>query len=236
MSQRTCNWMIGLSVFLMLGAGCAREATEKVAEAGRDIDDAWKAEKNAAVRLMTQSVDASARQIEEMRAKAAAFEQAAANDAARAWRRMADGLEAERVAAARDLQAAEGAAKEVWEGAHTAAKAATQRLERAGKRAAALTAETKDEFVAEARAIVAEGEQELTWARAQLAAASDATRKDWQTLVADLEARQKRAAAELHRIEAADASALAELRHGFVAAYHDLADASKRARQRLAEA
>lgn len=236
MSQCKCNWMIGLSVFLMLGAGCAREATEKVAEAGRDLEAAWKAEKDAAVKLMTQSVDASARQVEEMRAKAAALEHGASNDAAKAWRRVAEGLEAERVAAARDLQAAEGAAKEAWDGAHTAAKAAVQRLERAGKRAAALAGDTKDEFVAEARGIVREGEQELAWARAQLAAAGDATRKDSQALVADLEAKQKKAAAELQRIETADAKAWAELRHGFVAAYHDLADAGTRARQRLAEA
>ena len=108
-------------------------------------------------------------------------------------------------------------------------------VERAGARIAAFASESKDEFVAEARAAVEEAERDLGWAKDQLAKADDAARADWQALVDELEEHQRRAVAELEKIEEAEEDAWAELRHGFIAAYHDLKVASSRAAERLAE-
>ena len=112
---------------------------------------------------------------------------------------------------------------------------AIQELERAGARAAAFAAEEKDKFMAEAKAVVEESERELAWAKEQLAKADDAARAEWQHLVDELEEKHDKAVAELTAIENAAEGAWAELRHGFVNAYHDLKVASKLAMEQLGQ-
>jgi SWI/SNF-related matrix-associated actin-dependent regulator 1 of chromatin subfamily A len=226
--------MLAVVVIGLVATGCARKAEEKVAEAGQDLKDAWRAERDAAVTTLKKSVEASAQEAERLREGIAGLEREAKRDAAAVARRTLDGLEATRAAAAREIAALERAEEHAWKAAHETAVAAARKIEQAGARAARFAAATKDEFVAEARAAVQEGERELAWARDRLAAAGEATRAEAQALVNDLDAKQRKAAAELRRVENASEGAWAEMRHGFVAAYHDLADASARARERLA--
>jgi len=234
MRQGRRGWMLAVVVIGLVATGCARKAEEKVAEAGQDLKDAWRAERDAAVTTLKKSVEASAQEAERLREGIAGLEREAKRDAAAVARRTLDGLEATRAAAAREIAALERAEEHAWKAAHETAVAAARKIEQAGARAARFAAATKDEFVAEARAAVQEGERELAWARDRLAAAGEATRAEAQALVNDLDAKQRKAAAELRRVENASEGAWAEMRHGFVAAYHDLADASARARERLA--
>jgi hypothetical protein len=226
--------MLVVVVLALVAGGCARKAEEKVAEAGQDLKDAWKAERDAAVATLKKSVEISAREAERLREGVAGLEREAKREAAAVARRTLDGLEASRAAAVREIAALESAEENAWKAAHDRAVGVARTFEQAGARAVRFAAATKDEFVAEARVAVQEGERELAWARERLAAADEATRAEALALVNDLEAKQKKAAAELRRVENAGEAAWAEMRHGFVAAYHDLADASVRARERLA--
>jgi hypothetical protein len=228
------GWVFVLVALGLGTASCARKAEEKVAEAGQDLKDAWKAERDAAVSTLKKGVAASAREAERLREGIAGLEAQAKRDAAAVAKRTLDGLEAARVTAEREVAALELAGEQGWKAANEMAAGAVRTLEQTGARAARFAAGTRDEFVAEARAVVQEGERELAWARDRLASAEQASRAEAQALVSDLEAKQKRAVAELRRVEAAGEGAWAEMRHGFVAAYHDLAEASARARERLA--
>lgn len=233
MFHRHLSWMILILVSLALVVGCAPKASEKVVEAEKDLEEAWKAERDAAVSEMKKGIDGASREIELMRARAVELERAAQADAAAAWNSAADRLAEARDAAAREVQVLEKAGAEAWESTKQAAAATTRTLERASARAAAFAADAKEEFVAEARAAVEEVDRELAWAKEKLAAADGAVRKEWQVLVDELERERNRTVAELHKIEEAAADAWAEMRHGFVAAYHDLRDASKRAMKSL---
>jgi len=227
--------MILVFAVLLLSMGCAPKAADKVGEAEHDLAEAWEAERDAAVAEMKASIDATSREIEKMHERIAELEAEGQAEAAEAWRRTAAGLEAARDAAAREVEVLEKAGAEAWESTKDSAAAAIKELERVGERAAAFASEAKDEFVAEARAAVEEGERELAWAKEKLAEADEAAREDWQKVVNKLEQKQRKLVAELQKIEEAGSDAWAELRHGFVAAYHDLRDASKRAMKRLGE-
>jgi hypothetical protein len=218
----------------LVATGCARKAEEKVAEAGQDLKDAWKAERDAAVAGLKKGLEASAQEAERLREGIAGLEREGKREAAAVARRTLDGIEAARAEAAREIAQVESAEEHAWQVAQEKAVRAARMFEQAGARAARFAAGTRDEFVAEARAAVLEGERELAWARERLAAADASARAEAQALVNDLETKQKRAAAELRRVENASAGAWAEMRHGFVAAYHDLAEASVRARERFA--
>jgi colicin import membrane protein len=234
MRQGFGSWVLVAVVLGLVATGCARKAEDKVAEAGEDLKDAWRAERDAAVAALKTSAAAAAQESERLREGIVGLEREAKQEAAAVARRTLDGLEATRTAAERDVAALESAGEDAWKAAQETAEGAVRKLAQAGARAARFAASTKDEFVAEARAAVHEGERELSWARDRLAAADAATRAEAQALVNDLEAKQKKAAAELRRVENASEGAWAEMRHGFVAAYHDLAEASVRARERLA--
>jgi hypothetical protein len=225
--------MLVVIVLGLVATGCARKAEEKVAEAGQDLKDGWRAERDAAVATLKKSVEASEQEAERLKENIAGLEREAKREAAAVARRTLDGLEASRAAAARQIAALESAGEDSWNAAHETAVGVARKAEQAGARVARFAAARKDEFVAEMRAAVQEGERELAWARERLAAADEATRAGAQALVNDLEAKQKKAAAELRRVENASEGAWAEMRYGCIAAYHDLADASARARARL---
>jgi hypothetical protein len=233
MRQGRWGWVVAVVALGLVATGCARKAEEKVAEAGQNIKDAWKAERDAAVASLKKSVETAGQEAERLREGIAGLEREAKRDAAAVAKRTLDGLEASRAAAAREIAALERAEEHAWKAAQETAVGVARKFEQAGARAARFATATKDEFVAEARAVVQEGDRELAWARERLAAADEATRAEAHALVNDLEAKQKKATAELRRIENASEGAWAEMRHGFVAAYHDLADASVRARDRL---
>lgn len=235
MSFRHVSWLIVVTTALVLAFGCAPEAADKMVEAEQDLAAAWQAERDAAVAEMKAGITAADERIAAMRAHAAELEAQAEAEAAAAWRRTADHLAEARDAAAREVAALESAGAQAWQSTKDGAAKAVAAMEHAGRRAEAFAAETRDAFVAEARAVVEEGERDLAFAMQKLAEADEAAKEDWQKIVNELDEKQRAAVAELARIEAAAADAWADLRHGFVAAYHDLRVASAKAVEDLGD-
>lgn len=222
------SWMMTVAALVLVSA-CAPQAADKMREAEHDVAEAWRAERDAAVQAMRSDIDSVNRQVDAIRARAAELEGEAEAGAAELWRRTADELESVRNAAARDIEALENAGADAWESTKHAASESIEGLARAERRVAAFAAETKDEFVAGARAAVEESERELVWAKEKLAEAGDRAKEEWHDAVEVLEEKHRAAMAELDKVERADAEAWNDMRHGFVAAYHDLQDASERA-------
>ena len=142
--------------------------------------------------------------------------------------------------AARGLRQAEHLAADAFFVTIGAAALAVNELHELGSHAAAFVAEAKDDFVAGARAVWEKTGEELELAKEKMIAAEqageEAVREEWQEIVTGLETARENAAEELRRLEEAGEGAWHEMKHGFVEAYHDLRDASKRAAERLSEA
>lgn len=217
------------------GADAWQAASDSASAAVAKLGDTWETEKAAAVAAMKKTVDAASEKAAAMRARAVELEKAGAAAAADAWHRMADGLETARDAAAREVRAVEDAAAGALHVAVGTAAVAVVGVEELLSHAAAFTADAWHDFVAGARSIVEKSERELAWAKQKLIDAEEAAEEEWHVIVAELEEKQQAAAAELKKIEEAGEDAWSEMAHGFVAAYHDLRDASRRAVDRLGE-
>ena len=235
MSRRNWSWTMGLVAAALVAGGCAQEAGDKMSHAEHDVADAWRAERDAIVAEMNEGIEATSRQIENVRARAAELEAEAETEVAEAWHYAADELEIARDAAAREVVKLEQAGADAWESTKEAADEAAEELERFGARAAAFATDEKDAFVAEARAVIEEGERDIAWAREKLAEADDEVREEWRELVDELEERQRKTLAELEKIEEASEDAWGDLRQGFVAAYRDVKIASKEAAEEFGD-
>ena len=207
------------------GAETWADARDAAADAVAKLDASWEAEKAAIAQDAREFVDATSENVAAMRERAAELEAAGANAAAAAWHRAAEKMEQAGEAASREIEALENATADEWHAAADAASDAVAEGEEMGAHLESFAVEVKNKFVEVAQSIIDTSVQNL-----QLAAADE-----WQEIVAALEEGQRQAAAELKKVEEAGEGAWAELRHGFVAAYHDLRDANRKALEHLKE-
>ena len=165
------------------------------------------------------------RSIDEMKARAQALEEEGAERAAVAWQRTIERMESARDTAHENVVALEQAGADAWHDAAIAASEAVNEVEEIGSHAQAFAADVKDDFIAGVRSVVEKSEAELARARARLDEAEGEAKEEWQAVVDNLEEKYANAKAEADKVEEAGADAWGDLRHGFMEAYHDLADA-----------
>ncbi len=212
MARTHWNWIAVALAALMMASGCAREAEEKVAEAGQNLEEAWQAERAAAAEEMHKAVDAISEDIQVIRERAARLEAAGAAEAAKAWHATADKLAAARDAAKQDIRALEEATADGWQAAHDKASAAVAKLD-------SVWETEKAAIAAQMRESIDEASEKIEAARAR---------------AAELEqAGAEKAAAAWHRMgerlaSARDAAAedVEELENAAAGAWHAAADAA----------
>ena len=206
------KWMwtaVVLSTFLAL-SGCAREADEKVSEAEQDLEEAWEAEKAAAVEEMRKIENSVSEDLDAIRTRAQELEARGEEAAAEAYHAIADRLEAARDEAAREIRALEQATADTWRAARDSAQEAVKKLE--------------DVWMEEKKAVLAEMNKLLEATSERVAAIRDraveleeegkeAAARAWHTMADRMEAARDAAARDIRIIEEASARGLRKAEH-----------------------